>query len=172
LRYLTQQRHLLPHILQPLVAAGKLYADRYGNAVFVMVAGKDNHPIGAELRGTGQRAWRGLAAGSRKDFGYFWIGTAGATNVVLCESAIDALSCYQLHQTKLGSSCICLSTAGVRSHIPWLRPLQAAGYRIYCGFDTDQPGEAASSRLIHREPSIGRLRPPAHDWNDALADSR
>jgi hypothetical protein len=133
-----------------------------------MVAGKPNRPIGAELRGTGERVWRGLAPGTCKDAGYFWVGAQGSRTIVLCESAIDAISCYQLHSRQRHSECICISTAGVRSDPPWLHPLMARGYHIYCGFDDDKPGEAASGQMISRHPSIQRLRPPAHDWNDAL----
>ena len=170
-RYLTQQRHLAAHLLEPLIDAGRLYSDRRGNAIFLMVAGKDNHAIGAELRGTGQRTWHGLAPGTRRDFGYFWIGAAGSEKIVLCESAIDAISCFQIHCMKLHTACICISTAGVRSNPPWLVPLLARGYDIYCGFDVDGPGEAASRRMILLHSSIKRLPPPAHDWNDALASS-
>jgi hypothetical protein len=91
---------------------------------------------------------------------------------VLCESAIDAISCFQLHAMQLRTECICISTAGVRPDAPWLSPLLARGYHIYCGFDNDQPGEAASCQMITRHPSITRLRPPAHDWNDALKANR
>ena len=76
-RYLTEQRCLAAGILEPLIEAGKVYADQRGNAVFLMVAGKANRSIGAELRGTGIRAWRGLAPGTRKDDGYFWMGARG-----------------------------------------------------------------------------------------------
>jgi len=166
-RYLIEQRCLAAGILEPLVDAGKVYADPRGNAVFLMVAGKANRPIGAELRGTGKRAWRGLAPGTRKDDGYFWIGVPGSQKIVLCESAIDAISCCELH-----AACICISTAGVRPDAAWLAPLMARGYEIDCGFDDDPPGEAASRQMITRHPLIKRLRPPAHDWNDALIASR
>jgi hypothetical protein len=166
-RYLTEQRCLAAGILEPLIEAGKVYADQRGNAVFLMVSGKANRSIGAELRGTGKRTWRGLAPGTRKDAGYFWIGTGGSQKIVVCESAIDAISCFQLH-----SMCICISTAGVCPDAPWLHPLLARGYDIYCGFDDDKPGNAASFRMITRHPSIKRLRPTAHDWNDALVASR
>ncbi|NJN05275.1 MAG: DUF3991 domain-containing protein [Rhodobacteraceae bacterium] len=170
-RYLHQRRHLSAEILASLIDDGKLYADGRGNAVFLMVAGKPNRPIGAELRGTGNRVWRGLAPGTRRDSGYFWIGRPDSQRIVLCESAIDAISCYQLQAqqvTGLGEECICISTAGVRSDAPWLRPLLARGYAIYCGFDTDEAGEAASRRMIARQPSTQRLRPPRHDWNETL----
>ena len=171
-RYLTDRRSLAPGILEPLIDARKVYADQRGNAVFVMVARKANRPIGAELRGTGERVWRGLAPGTSKDAGYFWVGAKGSQNIVLCESAIDAISCFQWHSTQPHAACICISTAGVRPDAPWLSPLLARGYHLHCGFDNDEAGEAASCRMISRHPSIKRLRPPAHDWNDALKASR
>ena len=172
--YLRQRRCLSAKILASLIDAGKLYSDNRGNAVFLMVAGKPNRPIGAELRGTGSRVWRGLAPGTRRDAGYFWIGRRDSRQIVLCESAIDAISCFQLqtqNTTNPRRQCICISTAGVRSHAPWLRPLLARGYAIYCGFDTDDPGETASRQMIARHPSVQRLRPAQHDWNETLMAS-
>jgi len=167
LRYLTERRHLAFALLEPLLESGRLYADQRGNAVFLLVAGKANRPVGAELRGTGPRVWRGMAPGTRKDLGYFWTGARGAKEIVLCESAIDAISCFQLHPDR-----ICISTSGVRANPPWLAGLIARGYRLYCGFDTDQPGDAAAHQMIRLHPTIQRLRPPAHDWNDVLASNQ
>lgn len=162
-RYLIRERALAADLLEPLIEAGKVYADGRANAVFLMVVGKANRPIGAELRGTGKRPWRGMAPGSRKDRGYFWIGAKGSRRIILCESAIDAISCFQL----LGD-CICISTSGARSDAPWLCGLIARGYAISCGFDRDAAGELAADDMIALHPSIQRLRPPGHDWNDAL----
>ena len=164
LRYLTERRHLASALLEPLLESGRLYADPRGNAVFLLVAGKANRPVGAELRGTGPRVWRGMAPGTRKDLGYFWTGARGAKEIVLCESAIDAISCFQLHPDR-----ICISTSGVRANPPWLSELIVRGYHIHCGFEIDQPGDAAAHQMIRLHPTVQRLRPPAHDWNDALA---
>lgn len=165
--YLTRSRCLSPSLLDPLVESGRLYADCRANAVFLLVAGKPNRPVGAELRGTGPRVWRGMARGSRKDRGYFWIGVPGSREIVLCESAIDAISCFQM-----ASQRICISTSGVRADPPWLGPLLARDYALHCGFDADEPGDAAAARMIALHPSVRRLRPPAHDWNDALRAER
>lgn len=162
-QYLTQRRGLLAALIEPLVASGKLYADCRANAVFLLVAGKAQQPVGAELRGTGPRVWRGMAPGTRKDAGYFWIGTQGSREIVLCESAIDAISCFQMRPQR-----ICISTSGVRADPPWLRALLTRGYQILCGFDADGPGDAAADRMMALHPAIQRLRPSAHDWNDAL----
>jgi len=167
LRYLTGRRHLPAALLTPLVESGKLYADRRGNAVFLLVAGKANRPVGAELRGSGPRVWRGMAAGSRKDSGYFWIGAPASGSIVLCESAIDAISCVAIDANR-----ICISTSGVRANPRWLKGLIARGYQIQCGFDADQPGDNAARQMISLYPTVQRLRPSAHDWNDVLADLR
>ena len=166
-RYLTQRRGLSAALLEPIIQSGKLYADRRGNAVFLLVAGKPNRPVGAELRGTGPSVWRGMAPGSRKDLGYFWIGTPASQNIILCESAIDAISYWQMHPP-----CICISTAGVRANPPWLRGLLAHGYALHCGFDADEPGDAVAAQMITLHPAVQRLRPSAHDWNDVLTSRR
>ena len=166
-RYLIEQRCLATHWVEPLIEAGKLYADQRANAVFLLVTGKANRPIGAELRGTGRRAWRGIAPGTRKDLGYFWIGAKGAGKIVLCESAIDAISCFQLLFDR-----ICISTSGARAKPPWLRGLIERGYEISCGFDCDNVGEAMARQMIAVHPSVKRLPPPAHDWNDAVTANR
>jgi hypothetical protein len=164
--YLVGRRHLRPALCEPLIQSGKLYADGWGNAVFLLLAGKAQRPVGAELRGTGERVWRGMAPGTRKDAGYFWIGQPGGRDIVLCESAIDAISCLQMHPPS-----ICISTAGVRANPRWLRGLITRGYHIHCGFDADHAGDTAAREMIALHPSIQRLRPSEHDWNDALADN-
>lgn len=162
-QYLTRRRGLSASLLDPLLASGKLYADRRGNAVFLLVAGKAQHPVGAELRGTGAQAWRGMAPGTRKDLGYFWIGVPGCREIVLCESAIDAISCLQLYPER-----ICISTSGVRANPPWLRGLIARGDTLLCGFDADAPGDTAAAHMLALYPAVQRLRPAAHDWNDMI----
>ncbi len=162
--YLTQHRNLSSLVLDPLIETGKLYADNRGNAVFLLVAGKANRPVGAELRGTGARVWRGMASGTRKDSGYFWVGVKGPKRVVLCESAIDAISCCMLYPDR-----VCISTAGARPNPPWLRAILDRGYEVDCGFDTDLAGDAAAREMIRLYPDIQRLRPAAKDWNVVLA---
>jgi hypothetical protein len=169
--YLTDQRRLSSHIIEPLIESGIIYADGRANAVFLMVAGKPHRPVGAELRGTGPRVWRGLAKGTRKDAGYFWVGDARATAIILCESAIDAISCYQIHAAQEVAT-ICISTAGVRSQLPWLPPIFKRGYTIFCGFDNDKAGNQAGQMLLQNYPSIQRLTPSGHDWNDILTDAK
>jgi hypothetical protein len=82
-RYLIQERALSATIIDWLIDEGKLYADQRGKAVFLMVTGRPNRPIGAELRGTGDQLWRGLAPGTRRNAGYLWVGPRGTKQIVL-----------------------------------------------------------------------------------------
>jgi len=168
-QYLAQQRKIAPALLDPLIQSGTLYADTRANAVFLLL-GKENIPVGAELRGTTARPWHGLAAGSQKDLGFFAVpaeplpaSVSAGKAVVLCESAIDAISCFALHPQSL-----CLSTAGARPNPTWLKPLLDQAAQVYCGFDADPTGDHMADAMMALHPGIQRLRPPAHDWNDVL----
>jgi hypothetical protein len=161
-RYLLKDRRLPRSLLAPLVRAGLLYADARANAVFLLGASPAT-AVGAELRGTTAQPWRGLAPGSRKDAGFFSTSATSAQAIVLCESAIDALSCHALYPAYR-----CLSTSGARPDPAWLTALLPAALPVFCGFDADPTGDAMAQRMIERHPAIVRLRPPAKDWNDAL----
>jgi hypothetical protein len=165
--YLIVQRALPARSIDQLIRSGNLYADDRANAVFLLL-GKNNQPVGAELRGTGPVAWRGMAPGSKKDSGFFSVPSALALSstpaaIILCESAIDALSCLALHP---GHRCI--STAGARPDPTWLPHLIATGTPVFCGFDADPTGDAMARQMIARHPSVQRLHPSRKDWNDTL----
>jgi hypothetical protein len=161
-RYLVDQRALPLPLVEALARCGDLYADARANAVFLL---RDalGQPVGAELRGTGPLPWRGMAPGSRKDLGFFSFPPIPRPNVILCESAIDALSCHVLHPDRRG-----LSTAGARPNPAWLHDLLQQGCRLRCGFDLDPTGQAMAQAMIALHPSIELLPPPLHDWNDVL----
>ena len=104
-----------------------------------------------------------MAPGSRKDLGFFSVPPLPRPNVILCESAIDALSCHLLHPDYR-----CISTAGARPNPAWLPDLLQQGCHLWCGFDLDATGQAMAQAMIAFHPSILLLPPPLHDWNDVL----
>jgi hypothetical protein len=169
LHYLVAQRGLPHGLLTSLIQSGSLYADRRANVVFLL---RDPQilPVGAELRGTTLRPWRGMAPGSRKDLGFFAIpptpqpaSLPADRQVILCESAIDAISCGVLHPQHR-----CVSTAGARPNPRWLPAFIDPGHPIYCGFDADPTGDAMAFAMISLYPTVKRLRPSLKDWNDVL----
>ena len=166
-RYLTDERAIAPSLIRRLIESGRLYADTRGNAVFLLLE-KENRPVGAELRGTSSARWRGMAPGSQRDLGYFSVPAPGATTVILCESAIDAISCLELHPM-----------LPVRIHFrrqgkPKLAPLAAfasAVKSIAVSIPT-RPARPWPRNMMALHPGIRRFRPSQHDWNDVLKQYR
>lgn len=149
-------------LITPLIDAGTLYADNRGNVVFLLL-GKEKKVVGAELRGTGYKKWRGMATGSLKKLGCFYILGKSNRKMVLCESAIDAISCRVLHPEYTA-----LSTSGAHHDPAWLKNLITNGCEIFCGFDADPTGDTLAQKMMALHPSVKRLRPSRHDWNEVL----
>ena len=163
-QYLMHQRYLPKATVNYLIRRGILYADDKGNAVFLLL-GKEKRVVGAEIRGTNDnlRKWRGMASGSKKNLGCFYIRARGANKVVLCESAIDAISYFVLH-----SNCMAVSTSGATPNPAWLSLFIDKRFEIFCGFDADDTGDRMADSMIKLYPGIKRLRPAKQDWNEVL----
>jgi hypothetical protein len=161
-QYLINKRYLPEKLIKNLIRSKKLYADIRGNAVFLLL-GKKKRVVGAELRGTCNLKWRGMAPGSRKYLGCFYIVGKNARKMALCESAIDAASFAVLYPEYTA-----ISTSGVTDDRAWIQNFITNDCKIYCGFDADEIGDTMANKMIKRYPSIKRLRPSKHDWNEVL----
>ena len=162
INYLNDDRCIPTKLIDFLVRSGRLYADNRANAVFLLL-GKEKKVVGAELRGTTHSKWHGMAPGSKKDLGCFFVKKSNTKKAVLCESAIDAISYFALNP-----NCLALSTSGANPNPAWLPLLIEKGFDIYCGFDSDDTGDLFSDRMIYFYPTVKRLRPGKHDWNEDL----
>ena len=160
--YLRYDRCIPAVPINMLIRSGKLYADKRGNAVFLLL-GKEKKVVGAELRGTNHSRWHGMAPGSKKGLGAFYVKSQITKKIMLCESAIDALSYFALHP-----DCMAVSTSGANHNPAWLTLFIAKGFEIYCGFDNDETGERVANKMINLYPMVKRLRPTKHDWNEVL----
>jgi hypothetical protein len=160
--YLNHKRRIPLNLIKYLIDIGKLYADIKENAVFLLL-NKERKIVGAELRGTSQNRWLGMSKGSRKDLGAFSIKAQSPKNIVICESAIDAISYFALHP-----DCIAVSTSGATPCPAWLFELVKLNIETLCGFDDDETGNKIADKMIQRFPKIGRIRPQKHDWNEVL----
>jgi hypothetical protein len=162
IHYLRDQRRIPKELIDNLIESEKLYADVRANAVFLLL-GKKKRIVGAELRGTCGAQWRGMALGSQKNQGCFYLVGISTRKMVLCESAIDAVSCFVLHPEYTA-----ISTSGATADPAWLQNFIMKGCEIYCGFDSDRTGNMLADKMIKLYPSIKRLHPSMHDWNEVL----
>ena len=159
--YLVNVRCIPSSLIKYLINSHQLYADPRGNAVFLLL-GKEKTVVGAELKGCNNIRWQGMSGGSKKDLGCFYI-MKSKSMIVLCESAIDAISYFVLNPNSLA-----VSTSGANPNPVWLKLFINKGFDIYCGFDSDKVGDNLAKNMIDLYPTVRRLRPPKHDWNDVL----
>lgn len=163
--YLTDRRGIDASIVDKTIAAGRLWADSHGNAVFSLqdpsLSGK---MVGAELRGTYDKPFHGVR-GEQK--GMFFTGSSRADKAVFVESAIDALSYEALHPPK--SALIVSTTGATKENLQTTaKLLQERGYKLVSGFDLDKDGDRFTSHLSE-VGNVGRERPKTgKDWNDQL----
>ena len=164
--YLTGERGLDPGLVDYTHRMRLIKADWRVNAVFI-TRSATAVPTGAELHGTWpDRPFKGMAPGSRKARGGFWIRRDQTGPALLVESAIDALSVLSLPE--LGHVGCVISTAGVAPRLPpWINHFKPE--TLLCGYDADEAGDVAAGLLIKSHPEIQRIRPDrAKDWNQVL----
>ncbi len=174
-------RGLPGDLIDQLHDDGLLYADRQANAVFLRhtlqhdgAVWSRGQPTGASLRGTTAQSFHGLAPGSDRAAGWFWLqqGEGEVKRVVLVESAIDALSLATLEREKLTQleTTVYLSTDGSGAiPVNALQSLVASEGKVLVAFDADQAGEKMAWRVAADVLGVRRMVPAVgKDWNDRL----
>lgn len=156
--YLTEVRRLSAGLVDRVHELGKLYADRYANAVFVLGKGE-----GVELRGTGEKPFHGV----RGDKKPFIMADRGEPKVAFVESAIDAMSLSELGFKGRIVSLAGSSAAQAKERAEMYRK---QGLTVVAAFDNDRAGEQMAAQLGYPRERIY----PEHgkDWNDDLRVKR
>ncbi|MEL7315473.1 MAG: strawberry notch C-terminal domain-containing protein, partial [Cyanobacteria bacterium J06559_3] len=180
-QYLVETRKLSLPLVERLHEKGLIYADDFQNVVFVRHAMADGQwrrgdVTGASLRGTWsqQYPFRGMASGTVRDKGWFWLGTGSGqiAQVILTESPIDAMSLAMLDRQNRDRNgvTIYLSVDGAGS-VPQeaLKAVMRQDGRVRLAFDADKAGELMAWRVAQQLPGVDRLVPDrGKDWNEAL----
>ena len=160
-RYLVDTRAIPDALVQTSIDKGRLWADRYGNAVFGL-RDLEGRRVGAELRGTTEKPFHGV----RGSKGLFFTGVAGSKKAVFVESSIDALSYQALFPESL-----VIATAGSSKDLveKAAQSLEKNGFRVIAGFDADKAGDMQSQRLLNACKNAERHCPEqGKDWNEQL----
>lgn len=103
--------------------------------------------------------------GPRKE-GAFTIGSAASKHAVFVESAIDAISYYQLH----GPDVYVISTSGATAAPQFCVDLHQEGWQFTIAYDNDEngTGQGFAEKFLKEFPGAEIARPYTKDWNDDL----
>lgn len=172
LDYLFFDRKVNLQTIKELQRTGRLYQDEKNNAIFVC-RDINNKIRGAEVKGTTVK-FKGMAKGSDRDKGAFFIYQAEPKTLILTESAIDAISYKDL---KNPHNSIIASTSGVMPHDTKFMNAAIKEYSIKSvkiAYDNDAVGqENAESLMADLEKKYPDLKVEIEksikkDWNEDL----
>jgi len=160
--YLINTRGLDASIVDSAIALGQVYQDDKNNVVFK--AGNE----GAEIKGTGDKSFRGSRGIINEGFA---IEAEKPQQIVLVESAIDALSYKQLH----GEGDTIISLGGNVNRAVMLQAIEKSkseGVPLVAAFDNDKGGDIARASLnaiaSASDVPVHDHRPSTKDWNTDL----
>ncbi|MBM3272931.1 DUF3991 domain-containing protein [Candidatus Kaiserbacteria bacterium] len=160
--YLTRVRNIPAELVQSLIDAGRLFADRFANCVFALTNEQDEQ--GFELVGTDRLGYRSVRGAE----GYFALPPADASTkkAVFVKSPLDALSYRALHPT---AGWVFAAAGNAISELRLLaRRLKRKGYALLMAFDRSERGTKLTSAMggVGGAEVIEPLE--AGDWNDQL----
>lgn len=169
--YLMQTRKISHLAVKLCFDKHLIYQDTNGNTVFRMTD-SSGQVVGAEVVGTSQQRYKGIAGGSK--YGYGFNITIGAEPARMCvfESATDLLSFISLKGEQL-SGRVLVSMAGLKEQtlVNMAKIHNIPLDRVCCCVDQDEAGRqfAEDMRVKHGTKTyLPPVEPMVKDWNDVL----
>lgn len=168
--YLTRKRGLSPDLVRSVIATGDVYGDDRKNAVFLRRDPSGN-VTGCMKRGTQPK--RFVQVLGDKKTGWFSYGERKTPRVIaICESAIDALSFYDLQQQAgAAGGLLVISTDGC-GQIPADLAERYPRAKIVAAPDKDKAGNGLAEKIREHYPHCERMKPAGKDWNEDLLQAR
>ena len=159
--YLTG-RGISTQTIQALVSMNIIYQEQNRNNIVFINYEQDF----AELRGTYTygKPFHGVVQNCRHD-GFWWFRTSkDARTAFICESAIDAISLYELHKTqKNQKGAYYISIAGVAKQAAIDR-VKNSRFTPVLAVDNDDAGQ----KCRDRNSDLTYILPANKDWNEDL----
>jgi len=151
--YLCYKRLISKHIIDVLVTEQLLYqtADYYPNICFINQDKKH-----WELSGTGLTRYKRISDGNQ-----YWLLPFSLTKCYVSESAIDAISLYELLNDKTASY---ISVGGSLSRTKLIKKIITEFDEVILAIDNDEAGNKTANMF----PLLKRILPYSKDFNEDL----
>lgn len=153
--YLCITRKLKSSIIRKLVSSKKIYlSSEYGYSNICFLNPDNNH---YELIGISSKRFKRIS-----DANNYWIfGDITSNTAYICESAIDAISLFQLIGNKFAAY---ISIGGSSTRQKLIKNLIKTYPKAILAVDND----AAGDKLAELFPQLPRIIPTLKDWNEDL----
>ncbi len=169
-QYLVQKRCLPTQLVDGLASAGKVYADNWGNAIFLHTASQ-GRVTGATVFDVKSEVLNcQLAPGADNGVGYFQLsaGKGKLSRVVLTDSPIEAVSLAALERGRSENRTLYIDV-NKRQDDPKIQSLLDSGVGIEVAFSAEGAGETRARQIVDSFPGVIRSKPAqGKSWNDQL----
>ncbi len=176
--YLENARGIKPETVRLSVENGSIAASGADNVSFLL-RDLEGHIIGDAWRSVAEgSSSRGNSKGTYKELGWFYLGNPkDATEIVLTEAPVEALSYYDLQPEKDWSKAAVLSMNGVSAGARLEEFLIASKSlkTVVIALNNDVPGQRAAARiaekLIAARPELlieNEIPASGSDWNELI----
>lgn len=155
--YIVNTWKFSDRLVDDLHKAGRIFADKYANVVFIL-----NGEAGVELHGTGERPFHGFHGERTR----FELRNGDDKKVAFVETTVDAISLVELDFKGAVLSLNENLTSVARN---WASQFLADGYQIFTAFDNNHAGDSLSQEL---GPDFERMRPSLKNWHQDLLARR
>lgn len=165
--YLTRKRGLSVDLVRSAIKTGDVYGDDRKNAVFLRRDPATREITGCMKRGTQPKRFIQVLGDKKR--GFYSYGEREKPRVIaICESAIDALSFYDLQRrTGAHAGLLVISTDGC-GEVPQGLSARYPGAKIIAAQDNDKAGETMAAKVRQIYPQAERMTPTRKDWNEDL----
>ena len=154
--YLIGVRGIPLELVKKLTDAGRIYADKFSNAIFLT-----DTQNGCEIRGTGEKQFYGQF-GPKDGFTVH----GDSKRVAIVESAIEALSLNAMN----GMTAVSSGGSNPKRSAEIARSWVEKGAVVFAAQNNDLAGDKQAAALIAEVPGVNRLRSSGNDWNDELKE--
>lgn len=164
--YLVKIRSIKESFIDTLHDAGRLYADRFSNAVFVTRDGAS-----CQLRGTTEKPFHGIR-GKSKTWVWPHPEDSEKKKFICVESAIDAISYAEINGFNPGDRIISFGGSAGEELRKVAAHVKEVGGKIIAAFDRDAEGDRMAKVLKDTGVEYERKEPIKKDWNADLQEMK
>lgn len=153
--YLCNKRKLDINIVNQLIAKEKIYLACVPNTNYYNICFCNKRSKHYELNGTGEKRFKQI-----NNSNSYWYFGFNKTKAYVCESAIDAISLYQLTKEK---ACY-ISVGGSNTRKRLIYKIVNEFQNVILALDNDEAGDKTAKEF----PQLKRIIPKNKDWNEDL----
>lgn len=160
--YLMKKRQISSKLISYLIRNDLLYQDKKGNCVFVWY--DFDKVVGADLNGTSDYRFKGIASGSDQKVGFNICLTNKVEKLMFFESPIEILSYLLIKRSNVNKHTKYISLSGCKDIVVNYHVAMHPDADVLIATNNDKVGKAFADKF-----NFNTVIPQKHtDWNDVL----